>query len=117
MAETGVPLHRGLRDAPCSNVPQRNLGRPQGHSWVKMGENILSRCTNDVNRHVFRVTSLVDDSSLRLAGSHMARLASWCEREEGSYVSEDSLEGFVRNSCCMFEWSQSWPFPPFSFLN
>ena len=32
MAETGVPLHRGLRDAPCSNVPQRNLGRQQGHS-------------------------------------------------------------------------------------
>ena len=52
------------------------------YSWVKMGENILSRCTNDVNRHVIRVTPLVDDSHLRLAGSHMARFASWCEREE-----------------------------------
>ena len=82
MAEKGVALHRGLRGAPCSDVPQRNLGRPQGYSRVKMGENNLSRCTNDVNRHVIRVTPLVDDSYLRLAGSHMARFASWCEREE-----------------------------------
>ena len=35
-----------------------------------VGENILARCTNDVNRHVIRVNSLVDDSYLRLAGSH-----------------------------------------------
>ena len=82
MAETGVALHRGPRDAPCSNVPQRHLRRPQGHSWVKVGENILSRCTNDVKRHVIRVIPLLDDSYLRLAGSRMARFASWCEREE-----------------------------------
>ena len=48
----------------------------------RMGENILARCTNDVNRHVIRVNSLVDDSYLRLAGSHKARFVSWCEREE-----------------------------------
>ena len=47
-----------------------------------MGENILSRCTNDVNRHVIRVIPLVDDSYPRLAGSQMAHFASWCEREE-----------------------------------
>ena len=82
MVETGVALHRGFPDAPCSYVPQRNLGRPQGYSWVLIGENILSRCTNDVNRLAIRASFYVDDFSLRLAGSHMTRFASWCEREE-----------------------------------
>ena len=47
-----------------------------------MGENILSRCANDVTRLAIHAFLDVDDSYLRFAGSHMARFASWCEREE-----------------------------------
>ena len=36
----------------------------------------------DVNRLAIRAFLDVDDSCLRLAGSHMARFSSWCEREE-----------------------------------
>ena len=87
MAETGAALHHGSSDAPCSDVrflpPDRNLGRPQGHPWVKIGETLLSRCTNAVDRFFIRTNLSVDDSHLLIAGSHMARFASWCEREEG----------------------------------
>ena len=86
MAETGVALHRDTRDAPCSNVHfplrDRNLGRQQGYPWAKIGENIVSRCTNAVDRLTIRANLHVDVSYLRLAGSQMARIASWCEREE-----------------------------------
>ena len=86
MAETCVALHRGSRDAPCSNVhvplPDRNLGRQQGYPWAQIGENLLSRCTNAVDRHTVRADLCVDDSDTVLAGSHMARFPSWCAREE-----------------------------------
>ena len=79
----------------------------------KMGESILSRCTNDVNRLTIRVTPLVDDPYLTLAGAHMTRFASLCEREEVHVCWETVWKDCVGITCCMFWWSQSWNFSPF----
>ena len=77
----GCCLASLLRDAPCSNahflLPDRNHGRPQGYPWTKIEENILSRSTDAAVRLTFRANL----SYLKFAGSHMARIASWCERE------------------------------------
>ena len=83
MAERCVALHRDCRNAPCSSfhflLPDRNLGRPQGYPWVNIGEALLSRCANAVDRLTVRADLYVDDSDIMLAGSHVARFASWCE--------------------------------------
>ena len=44
-----------------------------------MGETLLSRCTNAVDRHIIRTTLYMNDSQLLIAGSHMTRVASWSE--------------------------------------
>ena len=80
-----------------------------GSKW----ERAFSLGVQTVNRLTIRVTPLVDDPYLRLAGSHMTRFASLCEREEVHVCWETVWKDCVGITCCMFWWSQSWNFSPF----
>ena len=74
-----LPCIAAPNDAPCSNVhfllSDRNL-EPQGYPWAKMGENILSRCTEALDRLTVRTNLFVDDSDIMLASTHMDRFVS-----------------------------------------